>query len=77
MANAGKGDEEDMDIPEESAQLDERRQYGHGTLTEKDLDEKYVHYHIPSDCYCHSHKLGDTRTGHTITPQLCRFTISF
>ena len=42
MATAAKDDDEDMDIPEEAAQLDEHRQYGHGTLTEKDLDEKYV-----------------------------------
>lgn len=48
MANTAKGDEEDMDIAEEAAQLAEHRQYGRGTLTEKDLDEKYVQYHIVS-----------------------------
>lgn len=76
MANAATGDEEDMDVLEETAQQEERRQYGHGTLTEKDLDEKYVHCYIVIAIVAHS-KLGDTRTAHTITPQLCHFMICF
>ena len=46
MANVANGAEDDMDIPEEAAQLDGHRHYGQGTLTEKDLDEKCVQHHL-------------------------------
>lgn len=46
MADEEQGDEGDMDIPDETAQLNEHRHYGYGTLTEKELDEKYVQYQM-------------------------------
>jgi hypothetical protein len=40
MATAAKGEEDVMEMVDEAALMDEHRQYGHGVLTEKDLDEK-------------------------------------
>ncbi|KAI9876992.1 MAG: DNA ligase (ATP) [Pleopsidium flavum] len=41
MADGAKEEDNDTEMADEAALLDERRQYGHGALTEKDLNEKY------------------------------------